>query len=312
MSESGDPGRPDAPEVVVVGSVNLDLSVQVERFPDPGETVLGLDVLRGGGGKGANQAVAAARLGRRVAMIGRVGDDDAADTLVRLLEGEGVDVSALEPTADTPSGLAVIEVDRSGENRIVVISGANAAVTVEDLEQRAALIAAAPVIVAQLEIPIDVVGHLADMARSGRMILNPAPANPSVDVAGVDIVVPNRQELAGLIGAATASTTDELVDQALAIPSGPAAVVVTLGSEGALVVERPEAGPEVQLVPPVQVDAVDTTAAGDSFCGALADALCLGAEVVEAVNWATRVAAVTVTRRGAQASLPARTDIIRG
>lgn len=302
------------PEVVVVGSVNLDLSVQVQRFPEPGETVLGLDVLRGGGGKGANQAVAAARLGRRVAMIGRVGDDDAADGLVRLLEDEGVDVSAVKPTAETPSGLAVIEVDGSGENRIVVISGANEVVTVEDLEQRAAMIAAAPVVLAQLEIPIDVVGHLARMPKSGRMILNPAPADASVDVTGVDILVPNRQELAGLVGGPTASSIDELVDQALAIPAGPSAVVVTLGSDGALVVERSagdtSSGPEVQLVPPVDVDAVDTTAAGDSFCGALADALCLGADVVEAVRWAARVAAVTVTRRGAQASLPARTDII--
>lgn len=316
MSDTGDPGPGDQPEVVVVGSVNLDLSVQVERFPDPGETVLGLDVLRGGGGKGANQAVAAARLGRRVAMIGRVGDDDAADGLVRLLEGEGIDVSAVRPTADKPSGLAVIEVDSSGENRIVVISGANTAVTVDDLEQRAAMIAEAPVVLAQLEIPIDVVAHLARMPKSGHMILNPAPANPAVDVTGVDILVPNRQELAGLVGAATASSTDELVDQALAIPPGPTAVVVTLGSEGALVVERAadgsSSGPEVQHIAPVEVDAVDTTAAGDSFCGALADALCLGAEVVEAVRWATRVAAVTVTRRGAQASLPARTDIIRG
>lgn len=298
-------------EVLVVGSINLDLSLQVERFPVAGETVLGRDVLRGGGGKGANQAVAAARLGRRVSMIGRVGDDDAAALLARLLAEEGIDLGGVTPTEQCASGLAVIEVDDSGENRIVVISGANAKVTVEDLDRMASIIAVAPVLLTQLEIPPEVVDHLSRMPRQGRLVLNPAPALASVDLAAVDIVVPNRGELATLIGGTEAQSIDEVVDQAALVPDGPQAVVVTLGTDGALVIDRDGAGfGKVEHVPAIAVEAVDTTAAGDAFCGGLADALCLGADVVEAARWAARVAAATVTRRGAQSSLPIRSDVI--
>jgi ribokinase len=299
-------------DVVVVGSINLDLSLQVERFPNPGETVLGSDVLRGGGGKGANQAVAAARLGRHVAMIGCLGDDDAGDYLLRLLEEERVDVSGIDRREGIASGLAVIEVDSAGENRIVVASGANAQVSTDHLAAAEAAIAAAPVVLAQLEVPVSVVEHLASMPRQGLLVLNPAPAVDAIDLSGVDILVPNRGELAGLTGGgAEAVDTDSLVDQVRALPDGPDAVVVTLGGDGALVVEglRSESV-SVDNIAPVAVTAVDTTAAGDAFCGALADALCLGAEVGEAARWAARVAAVTVTRRGAQSSLPLRSDVL--
>lgn len=299
------------PEVVVVGSINLDLSLIVERFPDPGETVIGGDVLRGGGGKGANQAVAAARLGRRVALAGAVGGDDVGTHLLQLLADEGILIDHVRRVAESPSGLAVIEVDASGENRIVVISGANALLTIDDLGPLAELVASSPVVLAQLEIPVPVVEALAKLPRQGRFVLNPAPAVLDIDLDGVDILVPNRGELAGMLGVGVAENSDDLVDQAKQLGRGFEAVVVTLGGDGALVIDGLRAGAtSVETVPAVAVDAVDTTAAGDAFCGGLADALCLGADIGEAARWAGRVAAATVTRRGAQSSLPARSDVL--
>lgn len=303
------------PEILVVGSINLDLSVTVDRFPDAGETVLGGSVIHGGGGKGANQAVAAARLGRRVAMVGRVGDDAAGGSLRSALEGEGIDVSAVAESAGVASGLAIIEVDASGENRIVVASGANREVSPDDLKPVASAVRDAPVVLAQMEVPVEVLTALAAMERTGRLVINPAPATAGYDASGVDILVPNRGELAGLINQdEVVGNVDEVVDQVRLLAEradGLEAVVVTLGGEGAVVVDGLRQGTtEAVLIPSLEVEVVDTTAAGDSFCAGLADALCLGADVVEAARWATRVAAVTVTRRGAQASLPARSDVL--
>jgi len=311
------------PEIVVVGSINLDLSVSVERFPEPGETVLGGSVMHGGGGKGANQAVGAARLGRRVMMVGRVGDDTGGAGLVAALERDLIDVSAIGVSEGSASGLAIIEVDPAGENRIVVAPGANALVSVEDLAAVADVVSRAPVVLTQLEIPTQVVRELATRPRSGLLVVNPAPASADFDPAGVDVLVPNRGELARLVagnddaedvGVEAADTVDEVVDQVRALAASTPdldAVVVTLGSDGSVVLDGLRSGRfEPVIVPAIQVDAVDTTAAGDSFCAGLADALCLGAEVAEAAGWATRVAAVTVTRRGAQASLPRRSEVL--
>lgn len=300
-----------SPEIVVVGSINLDLSLLVDRFPVAGETVIGRDVLRGGGGKGANQAVAAARLGRRVAMVGRVGADDVGTHLRGLLATEGIDTAQVQITDQTPSGLAVIEVETGGENRIVVISGANESLSVADVDRAADLVAEVPVILAQLEVPLEVIAHLASVPRSGRFVLNPAPAVASLDLSGVDIVVPNRGELALLAGVDEAASIDEVADQVKTLAGDLEAVVVTLGGDGALVVDGIRDGAvTVEHVAPMPVQAVDTTAAGDAFCGGLADALCLGADIGAATHWATKVAAVTVTRRGAQDSLPGRTEVL--
>lgn len=301
-------------EVAVVGSINLDLSVTVERFPTAGETVLGRQVLWGGGGKGANQAVAAARLGRRVAMIGRVGDDEAGTARLAALAAEGIDTSAVLTMEGISTGLAMIEVDGHGENRIVVAPGANGAVGTVDLTSAADTLNQARVILTQMEIPAATVVALAEQPRSGVLIVNPAPATPGYQVAGVDLLVPNRNELALLLGESEASTVAEVVDQIhtlAATAAGLGAVVTTIGAGGAVVVERPGT-PEAEVTPvaSVAVTPVDTTAAGDSFCGALADALCLGADVVDAVGWAVKVAAVTVTRRGAQDSLPLRAEVL--
>lgn len=308
------------PEILVVGSINLDLSVNVERFPEAGETVLGGSVLHGGGGKGANQAVSAARLGRRVSMVGRVGNDAGGGSLVAALEHDGIDVSAVSISEGVASGLAIIEVDSNGENRIVVAPGANETVTAEDLDAVAERILDVPVTLTQMEVPLPVLGALAGMPRRGRLIVNPAPATPGYDASGVDIIVPNQGELAGLLGSddaaapAVAVSSDEVADQVLALAGrtpGLEAVVVTMGAEGALVMDHLRDGKtNPVLVPALEVEVVDTTAAGDSFCAGLADALCLGADVEEAARWAVRVAAVTVTRRGAQASLPFRSDVL--
>ncbi len=308
MSEPTDEGAAGA-EIVVVGSINLDLSLDVERFPAPGETVLGHGVARGGGGKGANQAVAAARLGRRVALVGRVGHDGDGQALASALADEGIDLTGVAVADDAPTGLAVIEVDPSGENRIVVVPGANAAVEVGDLERAAASLGAADVVLAQLEIPVPVVEALARRPRQGLLILNPAPARP-VDLTGVDLVVPNRTELAVLAGTGPAATPDEVVDQLRSLAEPPPAAVVTLGGDGALVVEGLRGEVRVTAVPAHEVDVVDTTGAGDAFCGGLADALCLGAALVDAAVWASRVAAVAVTRPGAWSALPRRVELV--
>lgn len=295
------------PEIVVVGSLNLDLVVRVPRHPRPGETVLGGDVARHAGGKGANQAVAAARLGRSVAMVGRIGDDDAGATLVRSLEADGVDVSAVASTPGVPTGTALITVDEAGENAIVVGPGANARMRIEDVGASADRIGAAAASLLQLEIPAPVVEEAARIA-GGIVILNPAPAAPLAAELRrrVDVLVPNRSELAALTGRPV-STGDDAARAAASL-DGPRSVVVTLGADGAVVVSAAGTVP----VPGVPAEVVDTTAAGDAFCGALADALVRGADVVEATRWAVRVAAVAVARVGAQSSLPRRGEVPGG
>ena len=298
-------------DVAVVGSANVDLSILVETLPSPGETVLGGDVLRGSGGKGANQAVAAARLGARVALIGRVGDDEGGRWLREQLENDGVDERGLLTTLQAPTGLAVIAVDGSGENSIIVSSGANHRLTVADVSETAQLLGEAAVVLTQLEIPVEVVDALRPLV-SGTLILNPAPARADIELSGFDLVVPNRGELALLVGGLVSPDLATVADQARSLDV--AAVVVTLGAHGAMAVfndaqRLSSAQAEVVVLPAMQVTAVDTTAAGDSFCGALAVALAEGAGISEAMGWAVRVAGHTVMARGAQESLPWRADV---
>jgi ribokinase len=298
--------RPDpAQEVAVVGSLNLDLVVRVPRLPGPGETVSGDDVFRNPGGKGANQAVAAARLGRRVAMVGCVGDDDAGRDLLGALAADAVDTSRVRVVAGVPSGTALITVAEDGENQIVVSPGANARLTAEDVAAAGAALAGAAVTLLQLEVPLDTVAAAAEAAASGTVVLNPAPVRPlPAAVLGlVDVLVPNRVELAQLAGAPAPETVEDAVRLAGRLPVG--AVVVTLGADGALVVE----GGQASHVPAVPVRAVDTTAAGDAFCGGLADALAAGAGLRDAARRAVRVAAAACLRSGAQVSLPTPAEL---
>lgn len=301
-----------APDVVVVGSLNMDIVVAVARHPLPGETIIGADAFRTPGGKGANQAVAAARLGRRVAMVGRVGEDDFGATLLAALNDYDVDPAAVVRTRETPTGIALVTVDANGENVIVVAPGANARVTPADVEAGAALIDQASVVLAQLEIPLDAVTEAAVRTR-GTVILNPAPAPTAAErlparlLQAVDVLVPNRGELGALAGGGAPDSIAAIAALAHSI-EGPDAVVVTLAEEGALLAH---AGAHVHL-PASPVRAVDTTAAGDCFCGALADALARGESLETAVRWAVRAASLAVTRPGAQASMPTRAEVEAG
>ena len=292
------------PEIVVVGSVNEDLVVPLEHHPGPGETVLGGDWWANPGGKGANQAVAAARLGRRVAFVGAVGNDDAGAALTEALVVDGIDISCVR-RVDAPTGRAFITVDEAAENRIVVSPGANSRVGIADVDAalQAEMFTEETVVLLQLEIPVAAVAHSA--AQPGRTVLNPAPAavRPHNLLNLVDVVIPNKGELASLVGGTSATSMAAVTAQAQQLPTS--TVVVTLGAEGVLVLQ----GDQATEVPAVPANAVDTTGAGDSFCGAFADAMVAGADAVEAARWAVRAAAVTVTRAGAQASLPTRAEV---
>ena len=294
-----------------MGSANLDLVVDVETIPVPGETVLGGDLRLIPGGKGANQAVAAACLGRRVAMIGRLGDDDAATTLRSAMDAAGVDTTWLLSTGHTPSGIALIAVGADGENTVVVSPGANGRVNSADVASAAGVLGAAAVVLLQLEVPLEAVEAAVRHAR-GTVVLNPAPAPASMlpdDLLdGVDVLVPNQTELATLAGYAGLSAIGQVdPDTAVALARGlpVAAAVVTLGAAGAMVVTPDDA----THVPAPAIEPVDTTAAGDAFCGALADALVDGADLVRATEWAVRVGAATTLRQGAQPSLPTPAEV---
>ncbi|MCJ7726035.1 MAG: ribokinase [Acidimicrobiia bacterium] len=296
-----------AAEIVVVGSLNQDTTVRVARLPHPGETVLGQGHFSDTGGKGANQAVAAARLGGSVAMIGMVGADASGARLLQSLRAAGVAVDEVGRSADAATGLALITVDEHGENMIVVSPGANAALRPSDVRSSSATLEQAVITMLQLEIRIDTVAEAA--ARSGgTVILNPAPArflDPRL-LVDVDVLIPNRTELAELAGAPESLTIDDAARLASAI-RGPQTVVVTLGSDGALLVEDGE----VLHVGAVAVEAVDPTGAGDAFCAGFADALVRGASTEDAVRWAVRCGAAATLRWGAQAALPTREDVER-
>jgi ribokinase len=294
------------PEIAVVGSLNLDTTVQVSRLPLPGETVLGSGHFDDTGGKGANQAVAAARLGRDVAMVGMVGADDAGHRLRSSLEAAGVDIHSVRLSEEVPTGMAVITVDDAGENMIVVDPAANGAFGPAELDPYSGVVASAGVVVLQLEIPLDTVAS-AIAAATGTVVLNPAPAAelPAGLLDEVDVFVPNATELARYVGSGVPSNADEAIEAALGL-DGPRAVVVTLGGDGAVVVGD---GDPIH-VPAPTVTPVDPTAAGDAFCGGLADALVRGQDLAGAVRWAVRCGAVTATRWGAQAALPTRDEVL--
>ena len=292
-------------DIAVVGSLNMDTTVRVPRLPQPGETVLATGRFTGTGGKGANQAIAAARLGRSVAMIGLVGDDAEGSALQGALEAESIDASGLGVTVDAGSGLALITVDEAGENMIVVDPGANALMGEEQVIASASVLGDAAVVLAQLEIPLSAVAAAIRACR-GVFVLNPAPAAPIPQdlLAEVAVLVPNATELAALTGGPEPESAEAALDLAATL-EGPSSIVVTLSSEGAAVLS----GGHRMHVPAPVVTAVDPTAAGDAFCGGLADALVDGADIVSAVEWAVRCGAVAATRWGAQASLPTRAEV---
>ncbi|MGN6523235.1 MAG: ribokinase [Actinomycetes bacterium] len=289
------------PEIVVVGSANVDLVASVVSLPRPGETVLAQSYAEYPGGKGANQAIAAARLGRRVAFIGRVGEDAAADLVRDALAQEGVDVARLSPTSGAATGRALIAVDAAAENSIVVVPGANAALTAEDVASQEHLLAGAAVVVAQLEVPLETVHRAASLAQ-GRFLLNPAPAtrlDPEL-LDLVDVLVVNEGEFGVVTGVAVPDALQTLGD-VLSDVALPCAVVITLGGRGAAVWQHGD----VAIVPAPPVDVVDTTGAGDTFVGALADGLVRGLPLAEAARWAVAAASLSTLALGATSGMPA-------
>ncbi|NSC25375.1 ribokinase [Streptomyces albus subsp. chlorinus] len=290
--------------IAVVGSLNLDLVTSVPHHPVPGETVLGGDIAQHPGGKGANQAVAAARLGGEVAFVGRVGDDDAAEVMLDAAREQGVDVRHIRRTPGTPTGRALIAVSPQGENTIIVSPGANSRLTAADCAAAAGTLGRARVTVLQQEVP-DEANHEAARLSGGTVLYNPAPAVAGAQLPSrVDLLVPNRTELAALAGLSSAPGTLDEVAAAARRLRGAGAVVVTLGGDGVLLCE----GSTHLHIPAFPVKAVDTTAAGDSFCGALAVGLAEGRSLEEAARWAAAAAAVSTTRAGAQPSLARREE----
>jgi ribokinase len=286
--------------VTVVGSLNEDVLVAVGRLPGRGETVIGRSTALAPGGKGANQAAAAGQLGPGVHMVGRVGDDAAGDRQLAALAEARVNVGRVLRTAGVPTGSATIPVeDGTGENLIVVAPGANGRLTPGDVDVDS--VRRARVVLLQLEVPLDAVVAAA-RAAAGTVVLTPAPPQPlpAELLERVDVLVPNEHELAQLAGAAPGERApDELA--ALARTVTRSAVVVTLGARGALVL--PADGPATLQAPP-PVTPVDTTGAGDCFCGALAQALAAGAELPAAVRYAVTAAALSTTAPGARGALP--------
>ncbi|OSI12468.1 ribokinase [Neisseria canis] len=286
----------NAPKIVVIGSINMDLVTSSPRFPQPGETLLGTGFNQYMGGKGANQAVAAARLGAHVSLIGAVGADHFGQVLLDNLKKERVNTDAVRIIQDQPSGLANITV-AEGDNHIVVVSGANFSLTPSDVEQEEQRIASADVVMAQLETPLDTVIASAKLAKKhGKpFILNPAPAQklPQELVALTGLLTPNAYELAISLGLSENLTPEEMLQQS------PCQVVMTLGSKGALFTD--ESGAQHRQ-PSFKVTPVDTTGAGDTFNGALAVFLNQGLH--EAVKKACAAAALSVTRPGAQSGMP--------
>ena len=296
-------------KVVVAGSSNTDMIVRVPRIPGPGETVLGGTFQTAAGGKGANQAVAAARAGATVVFVTAIGADAFGDAALESFRRDGISVDLVRRVPDVPSGVALILVDESGENSIAVAPGANSELRPEDVGPLATALEPGDVLLLQLEIPLGTVEAAARAAvgRGARVILNPAPARPlpSSLLSLISLITPNESEAEQLSGSAV--TTDEGLRRAAAAlhARGVPGVLITLGARGVFV----SVAGASSIVPGFDVAAVDTTAAGDVFSGALAAALVEGRPLADAIGFASAAAALSVTRIGAQPSAPERGEI---
>lgn len=298
-------------KILVVGSLNVDMVMNVDHMPAEGETILCDGMTLVPGGKGANQACAAGRLGTDVAMLGAIGDDDYGALQLKSLSEAGVEVGGLLKKEGQNTGTAFITVNKSGNNSIVVVPGANSTFRPEDIEANRVLIEQCEIMILQLEIPLDTVCYAAKLAKSlGKtVILDPAPVPehfPEELYEYVDIVKPNETELGMLTGIAEAQK--HLTEAAQALKArGVKNVLVTLGGDGVYI--NPESGEEIRI-PACKVKAVDTTAAGDSFTAALAAMLLNGESLEAAAEFANRVSAIVVTRKGAQSSIPTIDEVV--
>jgi ribokinase len=300
------------PRIVVAGSINMDLVVRSARLPRPGETIIGRETLELPGGKGANQAVAAARLDADVFMIGRVGDDGFGERLRTGLKHEGINISHVTVTPKCASGLAIVAVEDSGENAITVIPGANGRLTADDVTAASDLIREADVLLLQLEVPLETVLLAIELAVEfdTQVILDPAPAPASfpTKLLAVDVACPNETEAAAITGRQIANL-DDAKNAALRLHAmGARHAVVTLGSQGAVV-----CGPDgwLEHVPSFAVEAVDSTAAGDAFAAGLGVSLAQGRPVSVAVRYGCAAGALATTRQGAQPAMPTAAEVRR-
>jgi ribokinase len=293
-----------SPEVVVIGSLNMDFFFHTPRIPAAGETLLGGKFITAPGGKGANQAVGLAKLGRDVAMVGRVGEDPFGQTLIDGLKEQGVDISHIQRDPESATGVALILLEQNGQNRIIVASGANQRLQPEHLSVVEPLIAGAQVLVMQLETPLETVMRAATIAKEAgiQVVLNPAPGKPlpSELLRQVDILIPNEVEAAMLVGASEGADLHAIAKQLL--QEGAKIVLITLGGAGALFVNDEGS----KRMPPFDVEVVDTTAAGDAFVAGFVAALTEGKSMHEAVRWGNAAGALACTRIGAQPALPSR------
>ncbi|MFK7863759.1 MAG: ribokinase [Pseudohongiellaceae bacterium] len=303
------PAAQDAGDILVIGSINSDLVIRVPTLPAPGETVLGTGFARYAGGKGANQAVAAARLGARVRMVGNLGTDSFGDEALTGLQRENIDCSYVARDPLQPSGLAFINVADSGENQITVAPGANRTLSVKEVEKAIAGAAADTILLIQLEIPLPLVEQSVAFAASKRIrvILDPAPAQPlsSKLLQNLFLLTPNQTEAEILSGLKIDTVNSAFEAARLLIRHGVENVVITLGEKGA-VIANSQAD---RLVVPPSVTTIDTTAAGDCFNGALAVALSRNQTLDDAVEFACSAASIAVTKAGAQSSMPTLADL---
>lgn len=292
------------PKIIVVGSSNMDLAVKSPRIPSKGETILGGDFIMTPGGKGANQAVAAAKLGAEVYFIAKLGDDIFGWQSLSNFQEVGIHTEYVEQTQDAPSGVALITVDDAGDNMIVVAPGANLKLSTEDVEQAQRAIDSSGAVAAQLEVPLETVEFAAGLANNADVpfILDPAPAQKlSYEfLRMVDVLTPNETEAEILTGIKVTDESSALLAAKDLLNRGVKAVILTMGSKGYVLATKDR----VQFVSAVKVDAVDATAAGDAFTGSLAVGLAQGKTLKDAALFANHVAALSVTKMGAQSSMP--------
>lgn len=295
--------------VLVVGSANMDLVVFTKSFPKPGETVFGKDFQMFPGGKGANQAVACSRLGGKTYFLGKLGNDDFANSLYDSLHSNNIDLSYLMKSKESHTGMALITVDGKGENEIVVVSGTNMKLTSDDLKNSNGLFNEVKIVLTQLEIPTETVVSIANLARENKavFILNPAPAKelPNNLFPLIDYITPNETELEILSCIKINNENDIKTAAFVLLEKGVKNIIVTLAEKGAVLINKER----FELFPVNVVDAVDTTGAGDTFNGALAYSLSINKSIDEAINFANLSASISVTRRGAQSSMPTKQEV---
>ncbi len=301
----------NAPNLVVIGSSNTDLVVATPTLPRPGETVLGGDLLINQGGKGANQAAAAARLGATVRLVARIGSDTFGDQAQDILGNFGIDMHYVAHDPAAPTGVALIAVGPDGQNQIVVAPGANAHLSPADIDHARPAFEEADLVVCQFETPIETVNHAMDLCHElGKMfLLNPAPMQPGAlspeRLSRIGVLVPNETEAALLLGRPVDSDQAALEAARELVNRGVGTAIITLGSRGVVAASHDQ----TFMIPAYKVTAVDATAAGDCFVGALAFCLARGKPLPEALRFATAAAALSVTRAGAQRSLPVRQEV---